>query len=206
MPSPMPSPTPTPSPTPSPAPTQSPAPTPPAAAPTPTPTHQPTATPAASTPPAPAADTARTATHEVTPRRIAIVNRLEAAAANAAAAFVTRLGLAPAEVIEPPATSSLAELDRLEGVRGADYALVLVPASELTGEQPGAQPALLDLAFLFGVLGRTRVCVLATGKAPAAPELDGLVPVHGLGDDLWQLLVARAMRKAGLEVDLNRVV
>jgi len=203
---------PTPAPTPAPSPMATPAPT---AAPTPAPTAAPVHSPApaasaTSTPspgPAPAAPPREVPMSQDTPGRIAIVNRLDGAAAAAAAAFVTQLGMEPAPLSDAPASGPLGAIDRLEGVRGAGYALVLVPAEDLAAGPSGVKPqTLVEIGFLFGVLGRRRVCFLVPGKPATAPALEGLVPVHSLDDaELWRLLVAREMRKAGLDVDMNRV-
>ena len=100
-------------------------------------------------------------------------------------------------------------VERLDRVRGADYAIVLLPAAHLAagpGDTGGRAETLLEIGFLFGALDRRRVCYLVAGKGKVAPELDGVVLVHPLDSgDLWHLLLAREMRKAGLEVDMNRV-
>jgi len=124
--------------------------------------------------------------------------------------YVRQLGLETTLVGDAPVADDTAIVDRLEAVRGCDYALVLAPASALAAE-PGGHGArgetLLEAGFLFGVLGRRKVCYLLDGKAPVAPELQGVVQTHTRDDaNLWHLLVAREMRKAGLDVDMNKAV
>jgi hypothetical protein len=140
-----------------------------------------------------------------TARRIAIVNRLPGDAGAAAVEFVTQLGMEPV-VVEPASNGSdTSFIDRLEAVRGADYAIVLLPAGAL--DAAGGNPlGLLEIGFLFGVLARKRVTFLLPDKPALPPALAGLIASHQLDDgDLWRLLVAREMRKAGLDVDMNRV-
>lgn len=197
---PAPKPTATPTPAPTPAPTAAPPPAPTAAptpAPTPAPTRPPMSTPAS-------ASTAAAG------RRVAIVSAQDDAASQAVAAFIEQLGLEPVTPGAPVVSDDTTFLDRLEGVRGADYAIVLLPAADLgpASGATGIKPeTLMEIGFLFGVLARRKVCFLVSGKAAVAPELDGLVLVHARDEaDLWRLLVAREMRKAGLEVDMNKAL
>jgi predicted nucleotide-binding protein len=111
---------------------------------------------------------------------------------------------------DAPVSDDVTFVDRLEGARGADYAIVLVPAAGLAAE-PGTSGArtetLLEVGFLFGVLGRRKVLFLVDGKPTIAPELKDMVLVHTRDEaDLWRLLVAREMRKSGLDVDMNRAL
>jgi predicted nucleotide-binding protein len=143
-------------------------------------------------------------------RRVAIVSSHGEAAAASVAEYVGQLGLDVVVIGEAPVSDNITFVERLAGVRGADYAIVLTPAAALAPEAGGhGAPAdtLLEIGFLFGVLGRGKVCFLVEGKAPVAPELQDLVLVQPRDEaDLWRLLVAREMRKAGLEVDMNRAV
>lgn len=143
-------------------------------------------------------------------RRVAIVGGTDDAATQAVASFLTQLGLEAAPLGPPAVSDDTTFLDRLEGARGADYAIVLQPASDLAPSAGAAglrAETLMEIGFLFGLLSRQRVCFLVTGKAALAPELDGLLQVHTRDDaDLWHLLVAREMRKAGLDVDMNKAV
>jgi predicted nucleotide-binding protein len=143
-------------------------------------------------------------------RLVAIVSSIGADAAASVAQFVEQLGLEPVLVSDPPLSDDSTFIDRLEGVRGADYAIVLVPASGLAAEPGTSGPrteTLLEIGFLFGVLARRKVLFLVDGKPTIAPELQGIVLVHTKDDaDLWRLLVAREMRKAGLDVDMNKAL
>ena len=130
---------------------------------------------------------------------VAIVCRLGDAAREAASGFVAQLGLEPVMV---PAAGEGTFLERLDGLRDLDFALVLLSAEGL-----GAAPAaLLEIGFLIGTLGRGRICFMVEGKQALAPELDG-VARHTLDDaGLWRLLLAREMKQAGLAVDMNRAL
>jgi hypothetical protein len=141
-------------------------------------------------------------------RRVAIVCRLDEAAGEAVAGFIDRLGLEAFEV-RPRADGDDNAIDRLDGVRGADYAIVMVPAGDLGGSPGAISPeVLLEVGFLFGAVGRRRLCFLIAGATPTlGAELDAVVTRHSMDDaGLWRLLLAREMRQAGLDVDMNRAL
>lgn len=119
------------------------------------------------------------------------------------AGFVVQLG--PQPVIAPARQQGDANFaDALDGLRGADYAVVMLAVEELS---PNPRPALLlEIGFLLGALGRGRVCFLVAGKPEAVPELAAVsrLPMDDAG--VWRLLLARDMKQAGLEVDLNRAL
>lgn len=129
--------------------------------------------------------------------RVAVVGGTDAGARDMVSAFVTQMGLEPVVLATTPDAFDSGSLDRLEGLRQLDFAIVLL--------SQGAPGALLELGFLLGMLDRSRVCLLMKGDTKAA-EPGGLAryPVDDAG--LWHLLLARQMRQAGLDVDLNRAV
>jgi len=121
--------------------------------------------------------------------RVALVCR-DDAAGEAVTTFVAELGLEPVISMEPRADASL---DTLEGLRQADFALVL------QGDRP------LEIGFLLAAVGKQRMCVLQ----PAGEDIPGLggLSRHTMDEGgLWRLLLARQMKQAGMEVDLNKAL
>lgn len=127
---------------------------------------------------------ARTATP-----RIAIVCR-DDSTGEAVTSFVAQLGLEPVISQAPGAAAS--SLEALEALRQADFALVL------------QADRALEIGFLLGALGRSRLCVLQAGAGQ--DSLPGLP--HQVLDEggLWKLLLARELKQCGLEVDLNKAL
>ena len=143
-------------------------------------------------------------------RRVAIVCRLDAAIGKAAATFVERLGLEPWMVQALANQGQSRSIDALDEVRGADYAIVMLPANDLgaaSGSAAVHPEVLLEAGFLFGAVGRRRVCFLFDGPPALGPELEGVVVRHVLDEaGVWRLLLAREMKQAGLDVDMNRAL
>lgn len=129
-------------------------------------------------------------------RRIAILGE-PGPAREATGALLAQLGL---EVLQdaPDAAGSLVE--RLDALREADYAIAVFAAAD------AAQASLLEFGFLLGCVGRRRICLVVEGAPVLAPHWDGL-PRHSMDEaGVWRLLLAREMRQAGLDVDLNRAL
>jgi hypothetical protein len=130
-------------------------------------------------------------------RRIAILGQRAGAASEAVSGFVTQLGLEAIPLRDPSDTAGGAYIDRLDALRGVDYAIVLLSEGE---------GALLEIGFLLGAIGRARMCFVVAGNPVLAPHWEG-VARHAIDDaGLWRLLLAREMRQAGLDVDMNRAV
>ncbi len=157
---------------------------------------------APSSTPAPAGPASATATAPGSAghgaRNVAIICAAADAAGSAVSGLVAQLGWTPA--LRPPVAGTGAFLlEGLESLRGAEFAVV-IPSADADAA------LLLQIGFLLGAVGRKRVCVLLSGEPQAVPVLDGLA-CHALdAGGLWRLLLARAMKQAGLEVDLNRAI
>lgn len=134
-------------------------------------------------------------------RRIAIVGGQGAAARDGVSGFVTQLGLEPAFLGDAPADAGSTFIERLDALRDVDYAIVLLSADE-----PAQEGVLLEIGFLLGSVGRRRICCVVAGTPASAPQWDGMVRHAMDGTGLWRLLLAREMRQAGLDVDMNRAV
>ncbi|MFZ5568639.1 MAG: hypothetical protein ACOY95_16780 [Pseudomonadota bacterium] len=178
---------------------------------------KPVATPATSVPSAPAPVVAPPAAQPVTQApvtttsspagvRVAILGG-ESQARRAVLDFVLQLGLQPASAATPPQTELF--LDRLDELRDLQYAVVLLPAQSLdpaSGAPNAVPPALLmELGHVLATVGRSHVCFLLSG-AGKPPAWQGISNLRLDDEGLWHLLLARAMKQSGLDVDLNRAV
>ena len=124
--------------------------------------------------------------------------------------FVAQLGLQAITLPEPPNTTDSAFFDRLERLGDPHFAIVYLAAntSGTASAAPNAlSPALLlELGFLIRALGRSRICFLVAGNVAMAPPWEGVVRLPMDEAGTWRLLLARAMKQAGLDVDMNRAL
>ncbi|MBX9870509.1 MAG: hypothetical protein K2X75_00795 [Burkholderiaceae bacterium] len=138
--------------------------------------------------------------------RVAILGG-EAQARRAVLDFILQLGLQSASTAAPAPTTLF--IDRLDELRDIQYAVVLLPAQALdpaSGVPNAASPELLmELGHVLASVGRSHVCFLTT-SAGKPPAWQGISNLRMDDDGLWHLLLGRAMKQAGLDVDLNRAV
>jgi predicted nucleotide-binding protein len=68
------------------------------------------------------------------------------------------------------------------------------------------QNVILELGFFLGKLGRKRVCALYQHNVEIPSDYAGVlfVPIDSGG--AWRLPLARELKAAGLDIDMNRAV
>ena len=163
---------------------------------------------------APAPVTASTEVRHVTTTsaqaRVAVLCHHDTQALDTAAAFLRQMGLHAAVLPEAPKPTDGGFLERLEGLRDVDFAVVLLPGNALdtTTALTKLLPRelMLELGYLQGTIGRGRICFLLSGNAAKTLPWNGVTQMHMDDGGLWHLLLARTLKQAGLDVDLNRAV
>jgi hypothetical protein len=187
-------PTPAPTHAPTPAPTLAPtAPPKPAPTPAPTPTPRPTSAPA----PAPTAMPTPASTPSASTRRVAIIGPLDDTASQVSD-FIEQLGLEPVMIGNQPGAEAAISVDSLEQLRSLDFA-IFTPA-----DGPESPSTLLATGFLLAVLSKGRICFVGSGTQKSVLEGAARVAIDDSG--LWHLLLAREMKRAGVDVDLNKAM
>lgn len=173
---------------PPPPPTPPPAPPPPAPAPAPSPSN-PTRLPMSNND---LSSSSSTAPQSGAGSRVAILG-LGGDAVGEACEFVEQLGMEAAIL-------DAVSVDQLDGLRNVAFLLIL------PGNKPAAPDAMLAIGFMLAVLGRNRMACLMSGEDSLPDVLKGATSIEVDEEALWRLLLARAMKRAGLEVDLNRAI
>jgi hypothetical protein len=107
--------------------------------------------------------------------------------------FLEQMGMESA-ILDAPS------VERLDALRDAAFAL-LMPSEKTEG------PAtMLAIGFMLAVLGRQRICLLAAPDQATSSALEGVLRVAPEETGVWRLLLAREMKRAGLDVDLNKAL
>ncbi|MCZ8256432.1 MAG: hypothetical protein O9327_12300 [Polaromonas sp.] len=107
--------------------------------------------------------------------------------------FIEQLGLEAAIL-------DTVSIDQLEGLRNVGF-LLLLP-----GDKSDGPAAMLAIGFMLAALGRSRIACLLSEGDTLPGVLQGATSISVDDAGLWRLLLAREMKRAGLEVDLNRAV
>ncbi len=145
-------------------------------------------------------------------RDVFIVHGRHRDSADVVARFVEKLGL-DAVILDERANEGRTLLEKLEhNASSVGFAVVLLQADDWArgpGEdnwpsEPNRarQNVILELGFFVGLIGRRRVAALV------APGVEQPSDIHGLAyvafDDSWQMRLARELKSAIPDLDLNR--
>lgn len=128
-----------------------------------------------------------------------------------AARFVERQGIS-AIILHEQVSAGKTIIEKIEEHTNVGFALVLYTpcdAGGLAGEavQPRArQNVVFEHGYLIAKLGRGNVCALVKGGVEVPNDVSGVVYVPLDEHGAWQLAVAKELRNAGYEIDMNKVV
>ena len=131
--------------------------------------------------------------------RIAIIGKIDDTASEVSS-FMEQLGMEPIVLGNLPGGASSLSVDKLEELRGVDFA-VFLPADDAN-----SAPMLLATGFLLAVLEKKRICFVSAAGSQAKPPLEGALSVTLDDGGFWHLPLAREMKRAGIAVDLNRLL
>jgi predicted nucleotide-binding protein len=125
--------------------------------------------------------------------------------------LVERLGLKPVVLFEQ-ADKGQTIIEKFEEHSNVGYAIVLITPDDEGrlrdegGLAPRArQNVIFELGFFYGRLGREKVCAVVKQGVEFPSDILGVI--HKVADPAgaWNLQVAREMKSAGLNIDLNRL-
>lgn len=143
-------------------------------------------------------------------RRVFVVHGHDEAAKEAVARFLSKLDLNPVILHEQP-NQGRTVIEKFEGHADVDFAVVLLTPDDLghpAGTPGEAKPrarqnVVFELGYFVGRLGRSRVCALHKGNVEILSDYDGVIYVSMDDPQGWRLLLAREIKAAGIDVDLN---
>jgi predicted nucleotide-binding protein len=146
-------------------------------------------------------------------RRVFIVFGHDAEAKDSVARLLETLRLDPI-ILHEQASKGRTIIEKFEGHSVVDFAVVLLtpddigfPAGLPDEKKPRArQNVIFELGYFFGKLGRSRVCALYKGNVEILSDYDGVIYVRMDNENDWRLQLAKEIKAAGIEVDLNRLV
>ncbi len=149
----------------------------------------------------------------LSPSKVFIVHGHDEAARETVARFLERLGLEPI-ILHEQASGGRTIIEKLEHYSDVGYAVVLLtPDDEGRRKAEGEsykdrarQNVLLELGYFTGKLGRNRVCALHRGSVEIPTDYLGVtyVPLDEGGG--WQLRLAKELKAADFQIDMNKAV
>jgi predicted nucleotide-binding protein len=140
-----------------------------------------------------------------------VVHQRDEMIEKAVTTFGTKLGLEMTIVYEPEGSKAL--LDKLAHQPGVTFVTILASNDYIGSARRGndeqfavtSSRAIFELGFCVGRLGAEKVMVLHTSGMGLFEDEFGILYIQIDQSDGWQLQLARHWKRAGVEVDLNKL-
>lgn len=161
----------------------------------------------------PAANRLIGARTNVVNKRVFVVHGHDDGAKESVARYLTKLQLDPVVLHEQP-NQGRTVIEKFEAHTSVAFAVVLFTADDVgypMGKADDAkararQNVVLELGFFMAALGRDRVCVLYKSGVEIPSDYVGVL-YHPMDDaGAWRFLLAREIKAAGLDVDMNNAI
>jgi predicted nucleotide-binding protein len=127
--------------------------------------------------------------------------------------FIEKLGHR-AIVFRKPSEGGGGMIEKFKQLSKIDFAIFLFTVGDIApsreepkeGQGRGIQNLLFEFGYMMGKLGQERVCALYKERMQIPSDYSGIVfiPMDSRGG--WKLLVAKEIKQAGIEIDLNKAV
>lgn len=132
------------------------------------------------------------------------------------ARFIEHCGLRPV-ILHEEADEGRTVIEKFEETSNVAFAIVLLTPDDVgalapaAGADPSLQPrarqnVILELGYFLGKLGRKGVCALRRGDVEIPSDFAGVIYTPLDANEGWKFTLARELKRAGLEVDLERVL
>jgi predicted nucleotide-binding protein len=147
------------------------------------------------------------------PDRVFLAYGRDVATAKEVTCFLKRIGLCPVLLKDQP-NAGQTIIKKLERHSDVGYAVVLLTPDDegrLTGSGRNLSPrarqnVVFELGLFVGRLGRARVCVLRKGDIELPSDMAGVLYVNLDDGADWKYELARELKHAGLQIDLNMLL
>ena len=143
-----------------------------------------------------------------------IVHGHDEAAKTSVARFIEKLGLKAIVLHEQP-NKGQTIIEKFESnAAGVGFAIVLLTPDDIAAQKDtpdktslrARQNVIMELGYFCGALGRDKVCVLYKEGVEIPSDYLGVIYTQLDDSEGWHLKLAKEMKEAKLDVDLNDVI
>lgn len=146
-------------------------------------------------------------------RDVFIVHGHDDAAKEAVARFIEKLGLHAIILREQP-DSSRTIIEKFEHHSNVGFAIVLLTPDDVGAAKDAAdhlmararQNVIFELGYFIGKLGRSRVCALYKEGVEIPYDYHSVMYLSMDAAESWKLALARIIKNAGIDIDLNKAI
>ena len=146
-----------------------------------------------------------------TSNKVFIVHGHDGESRETVARFLEKMGF-QAIILHEQANQGRTVIEKVEANGDVGFAVVLLTPDDMgcaKGGEPeprARQNVLLELGYFIGRLGRGKVCALKRGELEIPSDFAGVVWENMDNGSGWKLALARELKAAGHDVDLNKAV
>ena len=146
-------------------------------------------------------------------KKVFVVHGRDNEAKQTVARFLEKLGL-EAVILHERSNAGLTIIEKFEKHSEVAYAVVLMTPDDVGALRTekaslrgrARQNVIFELGYFMGKLGRNHVCALVKGDIERPSDSDAIIYIPLDPNDGWKLLLAKELKEAGLQVDLNVAV
>lgn len=144
--------------------------------------------------------------------QVFIVHGHDEVAKSKTARFIEKLGF-EAIILHEQASSSKTIIEKIEEYSNVGFGIILYTPCDIGGKQienpnlksRARQNVIFEHGFLIGKIGRSNVCALVKGEIETPNDISGVVYVTMDEADAWRYTIAKELKKAGYEIDMNKI-
>lgn len=146
-----------------------------------------------------------------TTNKVFIVHGHDGEARETVARFLEKMGF-QAIILHEQANQGRTVIEKVEANGDVGFAVVLLTPDDVGSAKGGEleprarQNVLLELGYFIGRLGRAKVCALKRGELEIPSDFAGVVWEKMDNNSGWKLALARELKAAGHEVDVNKAI
>jgi predicted nucleotide-binding protein len=125
---------------------------------------------------------------------------------------IEKLGLNPI-ILHEQANSGKTIIEKFEEHSNVGFAIVLLTDDDLGKAKKdenlnarARQNVILELGYFIGKLGRNRVCPLYTKGVELPSDLYGLLYLEIDSSEYWKISLAKELKAAGYDIDVNKII
>ncbi len=152
-------------------------------------------------------------TNKTTSNKVFIVNGHDSLAKTEVARAIEKLAL-EAIILHEQANEGKTVIEKFErDASQVGFAVVILtpddigyPKNKPDDQKPRArQNVILELGYFSGILGRENVCVLYKDEVEIPSDYLGVVYINMDDEGSWKFKLAKELKQAGLQLDLNKL-
>lgn len=136
--------------------------------------------------------------------RVFIIHGHDEASKSQVARLVQRLDLVPIILSERP-NRGRTIIEKLERNSDVAYAVAILTPDDVVGKPRARQNVILELGQFMSKLGREKVAILYTPEVELPSDIKGVAYIELDKSGAWQYNLAKELKAAGLQVDMNKL-